>query len=262
MSRADESLEIPVADQPISGTLVRPDTQHPGILFVHGWGGNRQHYLARAREIAKLGCISLTIDLRGHGATDGARDQVTRADNLRDVLAAFDVLATTRGVDPAQMAIVGSSYGAYLAAIATQERDIRWLGLRVPALYQDAQWDVPKQQLDREALHAYRRVVHPPDANRALAACAAFRGDVLVVESEHDELVPHPTIQSYLGACTRVRSLTYRVLHGADHSLSTEAAQLAYTGILLDWVREMMAPRADPHRPARKIATHEGGETT
>ena len=38
-----------------SGTLVTPATVVPGVLFLHGWGGSQEQYLARAREIAALG---------------------------------------------------------------------------------------------------------------------------------------------------------------------------------------------------------------
>lgn len=236
----DEEVRIEVDDGYIAGTLVRPHTQVPGVLFVHGWGGDRAQYLARARAASSLGCIALTIDLRGHGTAHGHRESITREDNLRDVLAAFDALAATRGVDRDAMAIVGSSYGAYLAAIATTERPVRWLGLRAPALYEDHDWRTPKHLLDKDALHAYRQRLHRPEANRALHACATFDGDVLVVESEHDDIIPHPTIESYLQACGRVRSLTYRLVEGADHGLSTEAARHAYTAILVAWLREMM----------------------
>ena len=60
----DDIIDIRVGeDQHIAGTLVAPGTMIPGVLFVHGWGGSQEQYLARAREIAALGCICLTFDL-------------------------------------------------------------------------------------------------------------------------------------------------------------------------------------------------------
>jgi len=241
MTAPEVQLDIAVGGgSSIAGTLVRPCREVPGVLFVHGWGGDREQYITRAREVTKLGCVSLTIDLRGHGAAAGDRDNVTREQNLQDVLAAYDVLAKSGDVDREAIAIVGSSYGAYLATIATTQRPVRWLGLRVPALYKDDDWDTPKQKLDKEALRAYRTQVHGADANRALAACAGFEGDVLIVESEHDHAVPHATIESYMKACQRARSLTYRIVDGADHGLSTPEAQRAYTALLASWLREMV----------------------
>ena len=240
MATHDDPIEIPVDDQRISATIVTPATQVPGMLFVHGWRGSQEQYLARAREIAALGCVCLTINLRGHLPSDPQHETVTREDNLRDILAAYDELAHHPAVDPAAIGIIGSSYGGYLAAVATSLRPVRWLGLRVPALYKDADWAVAKQRLDKDELAAYRRGPVAAEDNRALRACAGFEGDVLIVESEHDDVVPPPVIANYRAAFWKAHSLTYRVIEGADHGISEEQWQQAYTSILVNWATEMV----------------------
>ena len=67
---------------------------------------------------------------------------------------------------------------------------------------------------------AFRRREVRADENRALRACAEFRGDVLIVESEHDVIVPHPVIANYVAAFAQAHSLTSRVIKGADHGLA------------------------------------------
>lgn len=240
MTTRGHAIHIPVDGKQLDGTLVGPDTMTPGVLLVHGWDGSQEQYITRAHDIASMGCICLTFDLRGHVRHRGERDTVTREENLRDLLAAYDVLASQPAVDPGAIAIVGSSYGGYLAAIVTALRKVRWLGLRVPALYEDVNWDAPKNSLDRERLMAYRRQEHAPQTNRALAACAGFRGDVLIVESEQDALVPHAVIQSYRRAFERAQSLTYRVIASADHALSRAEWQHTYTSLLVNWMSEMV----------------------
>src|SRR5215203_1425453 len=240
MAKADEEIDIAVDGQHIAGTLVSPATLIPGVLFVHGWGGSQEKYLARARQIAALGCVCLTFNLRGHAETEPQHETVTREDNLRDLIAAYDVLVRQPMVDKASIAVVGSSYGAYLAAILTTLRPVRWLTLRVPALYKDEDWAAPKQRLDKDALAAYRRRPVAPEENRALRACAAFEGDALVVESEHDDTVPHAVVTNYLAAFRRARSVTYRRIDGADHGLSDRASQEAYAALLMGWVTEMV----------------------
>ena len=93
------------------------------------------------------------------------------------MLAAYDELGGQPNVDADLIAIVGSSYGGYLAAIATTMRPVRWLALRVPALYKDADWNVPKKQLNKDdgELRADPRRQLPAQENRALRACVAFR---------------------------------------------------------------------------------------
>jgi pimeloyl-ACP methyl ester carboxylesterase len=240
MTTRDKTIEITVDDQHIAGTRVTPAPALPGVLFVHGWGGDQEQYLARAREIAALGCVCLTFDLRGHAGTKQQQETVTREENLRDVIAAYDVLANQTGIDRGAIAVVGSSYGGYLAAILTSLRPVKWLALRVPALYRDEDWDLPKQELKKYGLDAFRQGLVLPDENRALGACAAFEGDVLIVESEHDDIVPHPVIANYMAAFQKAHSVTYRVIQNADHGLSEELWQQAYTSLLVNWATEMV----------------------
>jgi len=260
MATYEHKVEIRVGPGAIAGTVVTPGTRIPGVLFVHGWGGSQQQYLARAREIAALGCVCLTFDLGGHAGTQPQRETVSRESNLRDLLAAYDVLAAHPHVDPAAIAMVGSSYGGYLAAIATTERAVKWLALRVPALYIDTGWEIPKLQLHKDQdLRSYRRSVVPASKNRALRACLSFEGDVLLVESEHDDIIPRAVLTSYREAFVQSRSLTYRCLPGADHGLTDEASQRAYTTLLLQWLAEMMpnARRPEPAEAGRSTAARE-----
>ena len=48
MATPDKEIDIAVDGRHMAGTLVTPDTLVPGVLFVHGWGGIQEKYLARA----------------------------------------------------------------------------------------------------------------------------------------------------------------------------------------------------------------------
>ena len=242
MSTHDQRIDISVAGERIAGTRISPATALPGVLFVHGWGASQEQYLGRAREIAGLGCVCLTFDLRGHARTEQQRETVTREENLCDVLAAYDALAQQPEVNRDAIAVVGSSYGGYLAAILTALRKVRWLGLRAPALYKDENWDLPKRKLhEKQDLAEYRRHLVPVSRNRALQACTAYTGDVLLVESECDTIIPHVVIASYVAACVHARSMTHRIIAGADHALSEDTSRKAYTSLLVNWLSEMIA---------------------
>jgi hypothetical protein len=115
----------------------------------------------------------------------------------------------------------------------------------VPALYKDEDWARPKEDLKKYELAAYRRGFVSPDENRALGACAMFEGDVLLVESEHDDIIPHPVFANYRAAFKNVRSLTYRLIQGADHGLSDPSCQQAYTSLLVTWLTEMLKGARD-----------------
>lgn len=234
------NVELLVENEPISATFLAPRFKIPGVLFVHGWGGSQERDLNRARGIAGLGCVCLTFDLRGHEKNSKRQKTVTREENLLDILCAYDELVQHPAIDTSSIAVVGTSYGAYLSSILTTLRPVKWLSLRVPSLYRDDEWSTPKQLLNREDLAVYRGAPVVPAENRALTACAAFKGDVLIVESEHDHLVPHATIMSYRAAFRNSHSLTHRVIDGADHALTEKNCQEAYTTILINWITEMV----------------------
>jgi dienelactone hydrolase len=254
MSVRSEAIEISVDSQSISGTILTPGEKIPGILFVHGWGGSQQRDLARAKNITGLGCVCLTFDLRGHERTHELRATVSREDSLEDLVAAYDRLVSHPAVDREAIAVIGSSYGGYLATILSSMRPVKWLALRVPALYWDADWDMPKQLLDRDKLAHYRRSAVTAADNRALAACKEFKGDVLLIESEQDDYVPHATLMSYRTAFEQAHSLTYRLVDGADHALTSDISQSVYSSMLTNWISEMVigARLVDyPHHSAK-----------
>jgi len=241
MSIRLDTVEIPVEQQKLEGTVLSPTTQFPGVLFVHGWGGKQAHDLSRAREVAGLGAVCLTFDLRGHERDQGQRETVNREQNLADLCAAYDWLAAEPNVDADSIAVVGISYGGYLASILTGVRKVRWLVLRSPALYQDEGWELPKRQLHEEIdLKAYRRSRIKWRDNRALRAAAEFTGDALIVEAEKDEVIPPQVIKNFVAAFRHPRSLTSRKLTGADHELSTKPMQSDYNAVLVKWLTEMI----------------------
>jgi len=236
-----ESRRIAVGNDHFCATLASPTPALPGVIFVHGWNGTQEFDLGHVRDAVALGCVALAVDLRGHDRDDPRHEQVTREDNLRDLLAAYDCLVAREDVDERAIAVVGFSYGGYLATLLTAQRRVQWLALRSPALYPDEGWSVPKHELeDRVELDAYRRQVQPPDGNRALTALAWFRGDVLLVSSQNDQVLPKPVAESFRGALVRASSITTRTIAGADHELSHPDAKRAWADLLQDWLAAMV----------------------
>lgn len=214
-----------------------------GVLEVPGHGDDEKdqtHDLGRARETAGLGCVCLTFDLRGHERTARHWETISRPQNLDDLLAAYDCLAAQANVDPGSIAVVGISYGGYLAVA----HRVAARAVAGAALAGDLQGR--RLGIAQAPVACRRRAVWLPPArhrlreNRALRACAAFNGDALVVEAEHDEVVPHAVTENYVAAFRSARSLTRRRVAGADHGFAQKSSQAAYTNILVGWLTEMV----------------------
>jgi dienelactone hydrolase len=237
-------VTIGIDRQRTSGKLLYPDApgvSNPAVLFVHGWGGGQQRYLAPATRLARLGYVGLTFNLRGHGRTTAQRSRISRADSMADVLAAYDLLRAQEGVDPDRIGAVGSSYGGYLVTLLASRRPLRWLALRVPALYKDEGFDRPKQDLRLDPDFRPFRLRHVgADENLALSSAARFEGDVLIVESEHDTVIPHQVVLNYREAFRRARSLAHVIIPDADHSLSDARCRREYVTTLVNWSRRRL----------------------
>jgi dienelactone hydrolase len=70
MTATRQQIQIPVKRGYLDGTFLTPQTTIPGVLFVHGWGGDQEQYMERARQATALGCVCLTFDSR---PTTGSR---------------------------------------------------------------------------------------------------------------------------------------------------------------------------------------------
>ena len=134
-----------------------------------------------------------------------------------------------------------------MAAILTARRDLEWLALRVPALYKDTEFERPKEEINKtQDIETYRREKLDPEDNEVLAVLSQFKGDVLIVESENDAVVPHDAvvrhqeIENYRQAFERANSLTHAVIRGADHGLSDERWQQKFVNLLSDWFRKRL----------------------
>ena len=237
------AIRIEVDHAKLQGRLLLPQAggeRCPGVLFVHGWGSSQRQDLRPARRLVAHAHACLTFNLRGHAHTRRDIAEVTRAQNLRDVAAAYDILACQPTVDPERIAVVGASYGGYLAVLLTTERTVRWIALQAPALYKDADFDRPKRELNLDPdLATYRRTRLAPEENLALRAAAAFGGPVLVVEPEHDTVIPHPVVANYLTAFGVRAAPRHVVLHGADHGLTDPRCRRAYERIVVDWLLQI-----------------------
>ena len=157
-----EEVVFAVAGETVCGTLIGQSERDRAILFIHGWGGTQQQCLPQASALANLGFLSLTFDLRGHGRTKDRIGLVSREDNLKDVVAAYDFLAAR--VKLTNIVLVGTSYGGYLGAILTSLRPVSHLVLQAPAIYRDVDWMQPKVKLHEDPeLAVYRSCVVGPN---------------------------------------------------------------------------------------------------
>jgi uncharacterized protein len=203
--------------------------------MVHGWMSNQKRNVLYAQELNNLGFIVMTFDLRSHGESEGERSTLSREDYMKDMTEAYDFLVDQKEVDPERIGVIGSSFGSYLAAILSARRNIKWLALRVPANYPDEGFDEPQVKYANAKTTAWRSEELAPDATFSLRAIGEYDNDLLIIESELDDLCPHQTMENYMNAVSDKSKLTRTVMQGADHSIKTEKFRAVFTEIIIDW---------------------------
>ena len=91
--------------------------RRPAFIMLHGFGGNKdgQGQKVVAKQMAKWGYVSMRVDFRGCGESEGEHGRIICLDQVADTRNAISYLATRPEVDPNRIALIGSSFGAAVA---------------------------------------------------------------------------------------------------------------------------------------------------
>ena len=250
------SAGTPIANPPAMQPFPMPLKPRPGLLVLPGWDDAGQHQFDALRaRLEGRGWLCRRADMPDSNWPAARRAKVSRASALCRALQEYYALDSA--VQGGPITVAGCDFGAYIGAFLAVARPVRHLILRSPTLYADAGWSAPKEALDRGGVARYRALPIAPSQNRALACCARFEGDVLLVESGHDRVMPPAVAASYAAAFSRARSLSRHTLQGADHPLTDPAWQDAYGRLVVGWLTGRLADgqaRDEAYEPMRSTA--------
>lgn len=236
-----QSVKIQSKNPFLDGNLFVAENKDnmPGVLFIHGWQSGQDRFFSLAKELADKGFVGLTFDLPGHGETGGDVNTFSIEDYLKAGAAAYDFLVKVQKVDPQNITVIGSSFGSYLGTILSSIRSVRRMALRVPSNYPDDEFEEVKilRSSEHPGVMEWRSKKLDFNATKSLKAVHEFSGDIFIIESEKDEMVPHQTIQNYLDAVTDKTKLKYWTMEDAPHSLTGHPDLIEeYNKTLVDWI--------------------------
>lgn len=118
-----ETVSYKSGDEAVTGYLALPDSAglHPAIVVIHEWWGLNDWVKEQAQKFAQQGYVALAVDLyRGKVADNpGEAHELMRGmpqdRAVRDLVAAFDYLASRPDVNKAKIGSVGWCMGGGLS---------------------------------------------------------------------------------------------------------------------------------------------------
>lgn len=233
-----QNVEFKVQNETLRGTVYIPDSKgpFPAVVFFHGRGSNRKNYLPMAKKLAEKGIIGLAFDFRGCGESDGDFKDQTHRMGIDDGKAALEFLLR-QNIDKKRIGIQGTSFGGYITGMVLRDYDfIKSVVLRAPSAH--SMITLISKPTPTENYFQKRENWENSDSYKGLGK---FRGALLVIESEKDELIPKEAVDKYFDVAIKAKKRELYVHKDATHSLSDNPkAMEEFQKITVDWFLETL----------------------
>jgi dipeptidyl aminopeptidase/acylaminoacyl peptidase len=184
--------------------------------------------------------MGLAFDFRGCGESDGRYEDQTQRMGMEDAIVGLEFLLK-QNIDKKRIGIQGTSWGGYLAGILLNDPKFQFIKsvvLRVPAAYSDSFLDTTIRASDKKDFFLNKENWANASSYNGLAK---FKGDLLVIRSEKDELILAEAVNKYYEVAAQVRRRELYVHKNAGHSLSDNPKGLKeFQEIVVNWFSETL----------------------
>ncbi len=231
------------------------DEAFPLVVMAHGHGGTRHEegsFSAIAERLAVRGIASIRMDFPGCGDSTETFANNNLGNMTADLLAARDFAIDQAAIDRDRVGLFGWSMGGRLVLLLGDRNDefklmanwspvagndansmvaflggrSRYAALRTRAEQQGSvpfttQWE-QQQQLGLQWFEDLER-------SRPLDAISQFRGPLLVLYGDIDEVVVPEVSEAAIKAAINSSEVIRHVVHGADHGLGIFSDEGALT---------------------------------
>jgi pimeloyl-ACP methyl ester carboxylesterase len=214
-------------------------------VVLHGAGTSSRERFARLRRaLNACGVPTVSFDYIGHGETGGALIGSSLAERTAQAAAVIERTAA----EP--LTLIGASMSGYTAVTLTRHFRVANLVLLVPAVYTAAAYRLPFGP-------AFSQAIRAPGSWRASDAwdlLARFRGNLLVIAAEQDDVIPREIVEGIYASAAAAAHRRLLVVPGSRHvSLFPEEGDLR---LAVDMIAAMCRhDAADGARPASDTIT-------
>ena len=134
-----------------------PARLHAALVIGHGFTVSRKSLVEEAKQFSAAGYLTLAIDYRHFGGSDGEpRHRLYPLNEAEDFRSAIDWLEAQPGIDPHRIGIWGTSFGGGIATyVAAQDLRVRACVAQAPILDGDYWFRSLNRESDYVAIREY-----------------------------------------------------------------------------------------------------------
>ncbi|HUD09229.1 MAG TPA: alpha/beta fold hydrolase [Patescibacteria group bacterium] len=209
-----QAIEFKVGKDTLRGTLFIPDGKgpFPGVIFFHGSGSSGDMFFEAAERIASKGILAFMFHFRGCGMSDGNFEEQTLEMGLEDAKAGLKFFLSTDELDKNRVGLMGSSFGGWLAAMVCLDFDFKSVLLSVPAAFAPFRMST----LHTEDIDVLKKDFWESESYQKIAK---FKNNLLIVQSENDDILPEGMVEKYLEVATNAKKVEHLVLKDTKHRI-------------------------------------------
>jgi uncharacterized protein len=225
----------------IKGTLITPKImkeKNPGVIFFHGLTSSEKGYISFAEKLAEHGIVSLTLNVRGHGESEGDFDKLTVNDVILDGLNAYDFFAKYDFIDPDRIGLLGKSVGGAIVSSVSAQRKVKSVLLSMPAAYTDEMMRMPFNKIQPNVYAIFQNMENIGDT-KACQAIAQYEGNLLIVIGEKDDIVPLDVTSEYFNIANKAQRKEKVIIKDSLHVLD-ENGRKQFENEIIHWFTETL----------------------
>lgn len=224
----EKKVEFKVANDTLRGSMFIPTGKgpFPSVVFFHGSGSTGETYFKAAKKLSENGVLGFAFNYRGCGASDGKFEDQTIAMGMNDAKTAVDFFLSQEEVNIDRLGFCGASFGGFIASMLVSQFSPKSLMLVVPVAYNKE--IINKTHRDADDLKKFEN-------SKSYEEISKFKGDLLVVECEFDDVLPPGMVGKYLESAKNAKNKEEFILKGAKHSVSRNPEGQA---VLIDRTRD------------------------
>jgi uncharacterized protein len=234
------SLRVQCGEYSVEADVYEGVNREKVLLVLIGWTSSKASSADLVQALVSgTGMSAVIFNYSGH--VDGVKPpkyedivmETRPAQHFFEVVCVFDWIREQH--PDAEISVLGTSYGGYLAALLTQHRQFKNLVLRVPAVYETSEFYKKNKEIhSTDTLRTFRKNTAALAELPQLVTAMQFKGDVLVVTHELDEQVPKETTYAYAAAFAADELLA----KGFPHSLrGVEKEEIGkYQHKIVEWI--------------------------